>query len=441
MVKFGLMEKNNQYFFILGTNRTLTTLDILAVLKKQNIAFDVLESSDEVLIINTSNELNSKLLIEQLGSSQKIGEIYGNLSSEKFIDNFELEVGKKEFVDFLLPDSLDKLNFGISVYNLGGNFGKISHNLNDLCGLLKDKFKNDGKKAGYLMIKDRFLSTVAVEKEHLLDKGFELVLIVSSDKVYLGKTFAVQDFGSYSFRDYGRPARDSRAGMLPPKLAKMMINLSGIDKENILLDPFCGSGTILQEAILLGYKNILGSDKEEKAVGDANQNINWLFDNYKKLNRSDYKIEIIKAEAENLSDYYSPNSIDGIVTEPFLGDPRIKFFDENKVKKEVGFLEELYFQAFKEFKKVLKSGGKIVIILPVFNFPKNTFYLDLKRIEKMGFIARDFNQDEKTKSLNLDFSKRNSIIFSRPDQTILREIFVFSLQGEALLSDARPRLA
>jgi trans-2-enoyl-CoA reductase len=61
-----------------------------------------------------------------------------------------------------------------------------------------------------------------------------------------------------------------------------------------------------------------------------------------------------------LSDFYQKNSIDAIVTEPYLGSSKIKYFDENKIKKELGFLEELYFQAFKEFKKILKPDGVIV---------------------------------------------------------------------------------
>jgi hypothetical protein len=41
---------------------------------------------------------------------------------------------------------------------------------------------------------------------------------------------ALQDFESYSKRDYGRPARDPRTGSLPPKLAQILINLAEPNK-------------------------------------------------------------------------------------------------------------------------------------------------------------------------------------------------------------------
>ena len=35
----------------------------------------------------------------------------------------------------------------------------------------------------------------------------------------------MQDFEQWGARDYGRPSRDAVRGMLPPKLARMMVNL------------------------------------------------------------------------------------------------------------------------------------------------------------------------------------------------------------------------
>lgn len=67
-------------------------------------------------------------------------------------------------------------------------------------------------------------------------------------------------------RDYGRPARDARVGMLPPKLAQIMLNLSVKDeKSGTVLDPFCGTGVLLQEAALAGF-DFIGSDIEPRMV-------------------------------------------------------------------------------------------------------------------------------------------------------------------------------
>ena len=43
-----------------------------------------------------------------------------------------------------------------------------------------------------------------------------------------------------------------------------------------MLDPFCGVGTTLIEASLLGFDQMIGSDIDEKAVADTEKNLNWL---------------------------------------------------------------------------------------------------------------------------------------------------------------------
>ena len=107
------------------------------------------------------------------------------------------------------------------------------------------------------------------ETNKVLEKGGELVVFVRSDTTFdLGRTETVQDFKTYRLRDIGRPRRNAKRGMLPPKLARMMINIASPKHNDTILDPFCGSGTIIHEAFLLGYKNIIGSDISEKAVRD-----------------------------------------------------------------------------------------------------------------------------------------------------------------------------
>lgn len=95
-------------------------------------------------------------------------------------------------------------------------------------------------------------------------------------KQFVAVTLAVQDFEEYRFLDFGRPQRDMVSGSMPPKLAKIMLNLSGVKIDQAILDPFCGSGTMIQQALLLGFTNIVGSDASPKAVEDTKKNLNWL---------------------------------------------------------------------------------------------------------------------------------------------------------------------
>src|SRR5581483_12120222 len=57
--------------------------------------------------------------------------------------------------------------------------------------------------------------------------GIELLLIATHDgQTIIARTTEVQDIDSYTLRDRGRPKRDARVGMMPPKLAQIIINLA-----------------------------------------------------------------------------------------------------------------------------------------------------------------------------------------------------------------------
>ena len=92
-----------------------------------------------------------------------------------------------------------------------------------------------------------------------------------------------QNIDAYSARDQARPARDAKVGMLPPKLAQVIINLATENKnKGILLDPFCGTGVILQEAMLMGY-HCLGTDISDRMIDYSNRNLLWLKTQHEKL--------------------------------------------------------------------------------------------------------------------------------------------------------------
>ncbi len=98
--------------------------------------------------------------------------------------------------------------------------------------------------------------------------------------IKVGKDFyrviGVQNIDAYVKRDQARPARDAKVGMLPPKLAQILINLCGdLPAGTRLLDPFCGTGVVLQEAMLMGYMPY-GTDLSERMVEYSRKNLEWL---------------------------------------------------------------------------------------------------------------------------------------------------------------------
>src|SRR6185503_11866116 len=135
----------------------------------------------------------------------------------------------------------------------------------------------------------------------------------------LAQTLFVQDIEAYGARDQARPARDARVGMLPPKLAQIMLNLSAgplrASTDDLtrlrVLDPCCGTGVILQEALLMGY-SVMGTDIEPRMTEYSKRNLKWLFEKYPSL---DGQVDIETADATS----YQWPGFSTIASEVFLG--------------------------------------------------------------------------------------------------------------------------
>lgn len=424
------------YAFILGTNHSLCKVEILNVLTSKGIDVSVLESSQEGLILETKVELEKEINIDDFGSTAKIVKILSTPDLKDFFENYTRYITERTLVDEFLINSKGKhLLFGLSVYGFGGRFKDLNYGwyiAPSICREIRADLGTYKIKSSFIPLKERKISTASIDNNKILEDGFELVVGIGSKNAYIGKTIAIQDYKSYSFRDYGRPARDSHAGMIPPKLAKMMINLSNKGPDSKILDPFCGSGTFLEELALKGYKNITGSDLEEKAVNDSKTNLAWIFENYN-LDRKKFNLNFFKSDVRDISGRIKPGSIDAIVTEPYLGSVRARHFSLQQISKEVKELQELYLHAFNEFNKILSSDGKIVIIFPVFRNDNNFYRLEIiSQIKKIGFkpisyVPEKFQNQETMSKLALELDQtRNTVTYYRPDQTVSREIFIFT---------------
>lgn len=394
------MNKKYQYAFILGHASGVSKAEIIKVLEARLFVFKELFCNEEFLLFETDNEWSAKELQEQLGGTIKIVQIEGFVQEHGLLVEAEKIIFNR--LKFLAQNSLEqkKWQYGFSVY------GSPWLRQLERFGLdLKKKLKKIYPSVRFVVSKESSLASVIVIKEHLLEQGIDLDIFKTDQGYYLGRTITVQDYGDYGYRDFSRPARDSKSGMLPPKLAKMMINLAGISTDGTLLDPSCGSGTILQEALLLGYDKVIGTDLSTKAVEDSLNNLKWLADKYK-LNLD--KIKVFQADSKSLSSKIKANSISAIITEPYLGES-----EKSKVKSQkLSDLAELYLGSFQEFYKILTPSGKVVFILPIIQ----DFQFDLtEKIIKLGFKQEKLSQSE-----------RGSVIYERTGQRVVREIFLFS---------------
>lgn len=411
----------NKYIFILGTNPALSIAEILSVLKKKR-EFEIIAFSEEVLYIQC-NQIESSL-IDRLGGTIKIIKVIDNIKRECYDSDITInsisKIIKKNF-----DSSERKIHFGISIYDLGGPkkmLFRLNKSLKYLYINLKKICKQKGIKLAFLNIKDRQLSSASVLKNELTGpEGLEISLVVNGGDILVGRTISVQDIDKYSHMDVGRPVRDTLSGTTPPKLAKIMINLSEKPSNDLMLDPFCGSGTYLQEMYLLGYRNIIGTDISEKAVKDTRMNLKWLLD---QSNDEKTKIEVYKSDVKDISNHVKNNSVSAVVSEVYLGPPLRDYLAEEKLNNLMNELTELYASALKELSKIVKDGGVIVLALPIFKTKKGNKLLPLLDGIKESGLKIENSLGDREDKLNKYFTNRHTIIYSRPDQLVLREIIV-----------------
>lgn len=234
----------------------------------------------------------------------------------------------------------------------------------------------------------------------------ELFIISANGGWLIGQTDWQQDIAAYKKRDRDRPARDARIGMLPPKLAQIMLNLAGVDSASHVHDPFCGSGVILCEA-LLKKSSVSGSDTSDSMVVATQTNLDWLKHQFR-LDTADY--EVFAADARSV---HLPNSTTHLVSEGYLGNPNLKGAPRERLYEESNNLLKLY-QDF--FQNLTKHHQKLTIVfaLPVWFWRGNTAPIHVPIIDDlsdMGYTIEQFAPDGHTR-----------LIYHRPHQTVGRAI-------------------
>jgi len=379
------------YFFILGNHPALS-LSELSV----KIAGNWQIVNDAVVTLNCEGELAANLL-ESLGGTIKFGKIIGQF---KRLD----EAAALDLADYLLSLTQDggKINFGFSNYSFA--------NLDKSFGLqIKRRLQASGRSARWVVGRDKVLSSVIVEQNHLLTKGKEIVFWRYNDYWQWGITMGVQPFKLLSARDYGRPARDDYSGMLPPKLAQIMINLAGLQPGDTLLDPFCGSGTILQEAALLGASKVMGIDNAPQAINNSQENWAWFTQRWRVNTSAEFRL----GEATKVSQILS-SKINRIVTEPYLGPAR----GQRNFLAIVKELELLYSQALYDWRSVITKEGRVVMIWPIFISGAKKYYV---QPDISGWQVIEFSELAK-KKWPQEYSPSGQLIYNRPGQLVWRAI-------------------
>jgi putative RNA methyltransferase MTH_724 len=360
---------------------------------KKLVFFEIDEDVEE----NISPDIN------RLGGSLKIG---------RFFDTDFSKLAK--FLTTAHPEG--KITLGISDFSKQKKSGLAKQKSMEL----KRSLARVGRSVRVITSNEPEISSATAHHNQLGEKAgcFEIFLI--DREIYL--SLGTQNITAYTERDQARPARDAKVGMLPPKLAQILINLCGKLPEGArVLDPFCGTGVVLQEAAIMGYVPY-GTDLNERMVEYSKKNLSWLFN---ERNQKRFKIlpDLIQKKDQILNaisvgdatNFTWEGKIDAVAFEGYLGAPMSKPPVDIKFKTEKAKCREIAVGFLKNITPQIKSGTPVVMALPAW-LRENGKYAGLNILDEIQEMGYNF---EKFQDLS-----QSDLLYYREGQIVAREIIV-----------------
>jgi tRNA G10 N-methylase Trm11 len=381
------------YFYFLGSHPKLSMAELESVL-----GFEGLELIDTKIAAS-----NLPYNINFLGGTIKIAELVAEINiDDNLADNLHQIILKNS------PKTEGKLNLGISVYGKKMPPPEITKLAFELKKSLKPKLN-----LRLAPNRAQALDTAQLIGLKLGRAGLELNLISKKNKILVALTREIQNLSSYTLRDYERPARDARVGMLPPKLTQMMINLATAGKpsaEKVVLDPFCGTGVVLQEAMLAGFSAV-GSDIEPRMIEFSRTNLEWVKLKFKI--ETDYNLMLGDATSTLWPKF------NFVVSEVFLGRPLNKLpqkKDLDEIIENVNLITKKFLLNLR--KQISDNNAAICLAVPAWRDGKKIIDLPLiDQLENLGY-----------NKMSLKFVSGRDLIYFREDATVARRILLLKIK-------------
>lgn len=302
-----------------------------------------------------------------------------------------------------------KITLGLSAYG----FPVSARDVQKTGLLLKSKLKKSGVSLRLIPNPEPALNTAASHhnKLGLSDNKVELLVVrARNGRVIIARSTGAQNITAYTRRDQSRPKRDAFVGMLPPKLAQIMINLATDEEANgtkTVLDPFCGTGVVLQEAALMGYA-VYGTDLSEKMIRYSRDNLNWLQESH----RIEFEWYLHEADAMT-AQWRQP--IDAVVCEGYLGQPFSAPPSPAKLTEVRGNCNHIMSTFLQNIGSQLAPGTPLCVAVPAWR-DANGGFTHLPLIDQLGKLGY--------KRVELKNVRNEDLLYFREDQVVARELLL-----------------
>lgn len=369
------------------------------------------------------------LAFDRLGGSIKFCKLLATLETTKWeqIEKFLLKAAPGQ--SQTMPEG--KMTLGLSLYGFDESPKRI-----EATGLsLKKVVRKTGRPVRLVPTKGNEISSAQVLHNKLTSpNGWELIFIKDGASTIIAQTVKAQDIESYTKRDRGRPKRDARVGMLPPKLAQILINLgSGPIEEarlqNIcdipagepipltlldktVLDPFCGTGVLLLEAMLMGYKTY-GTDIDARMTDYTLANATWLTSEFGLADN------ILSAETGDATSYKWAANFDFVASEVYLGKPFTAQPSPEVLAQTVAECNLIIKKFLLNIAGQIKTGTRLSLGVPAWR-NKHGKFTHLPLIDYLS----DFGYNR----VRFERVSDEDLIYYRNDQIVARQLLVITKQ-------------
>jgi len=246
-------------FFVLSKDYLELATDEIIAISKMYDRFSKIKIISNLVIVQSKT--NWKEIAKRATFVKISGQILRKMSG-LFLDedNFEVLKNAKTFVCRIINLSSNQFNIPELENSMGDMISKFSH-----------------------------------AKVKLENPDITVYLIFTNEENFFGFSKRV--------KEVKRPIKNKKyPHELDWKLTRVMINLIGLKKGEIVCDPFCGTGTTLLEAESMGI-HAIGLDFDEKMCEMSKEN----------LKANGYKSQVIQSDFQELSKM--SDKFDGIVTD------------------------------------------------------------------------------------------------------------------------------
>lgn len=347
----------------------------------------------------------SHIDIEQLGGTLKAGRIVAELSNSDW-RRASMKIVRAYTEAWRASES--KITLGISAYG----FPEKPRDIQKTGIILKQKLREHGVSLRLLPNVEPTLNTATSHhnKLGLSPNKVELLVVRNqAGSIIIAESVGAQNITSLARRDQERPKRDAFVGMLPPKLAQIMINLAHPTPGARILDPFCGTGVLLQEALLLGY-HAYGTDLSEKMIDYSTANLDWL----KTISHAPGTISLQQADAMTAT-WRMP--VDAVATETYLGQPFSAPPSAIKLAEVRGNCNHIISTFLSNLSNQLAPGTPLCVAVPAWKaLDGSVTHLPLiNSLDQLGFAR-----------VQLKNVRTQELLYHRDDQVVARELLILT---------------